>query len=383
MTRHRLPLDPFCRFVPSWSISSSAKTHRVAKLRCGFSFIEMIVASASTAILLGGLASSIVVVSKAFDTKDAETTRQLNASFVADEFFTDLHFATGFTERTATAVTFEVPDRDGDGTNETLRYAWDGNKGSPLTRALNGSTPEPILADIASLNLKYVTRTVTGLEAPITTLPGVNYEGFTAARETRLRDEVNFEIPGNTSVGDLLVLAVTLDESVATDLMKPLPGWTLLSVEPQPGMVALGIWTRIADGSEPSNGYKLDLNGATQSFALVMRFTGHAPDQPIGSIETRSGFVLTSDPRVPAAVVERENSIALRLGAFTGDSIKQDSPGADGHKIITTDEVNAFSAAAAYIKAPGKGTVASTSFDLRMIAGYATATVVIQPEEAH
>ncbi len=340
--------------------------------------MEMIVASTSATILLAGLASSIFVVSQAFDNTDAETAGRLDASLAANEILTDLRFATTFTERSTTAVTFEVPDRDGDGENETLRYAWDGTSGSPLTRALNGSTPEAILEDVSSLNLEYVTRTLSGLEAPIVVVPEVSYADFIATRQTQSNNTIKFKPPGSSAAGDLMVLAIALDGKVASDLKQPLPGWTLVGLDVQGESVALGVWWRIADGSEPKAGYSLQVGSTTKYFTSIMRFTGHDPDQPITAVETLRGSSFLA--QVPAAEVDTNNSMLLRIGAFQGDSVNPDSPGASGHEIITVDEVGDYSAAAAYQDKAQVGTAASTFFELDSLQSYVTATIVIRPD---
>ena len=54
------------------------------------------------------------------------------------ELLADLEFALAFSEKTDHALTFTVPDRDGDFISETIRYAWSGTPGDPLTRQYNG-----------------------------------------------------------------------------------------------------------------------------------------------------------------------------------------------------------------------------------------------------
>jgi hypothetical protein len=60
----------------------------------------------------------------------------------------DLEFALAFSEQTATAMTFTVPDRDGDLLAETIRYAWSGTPGDPLTRQINEGAVATMLEDV-------------------------------------------------------------------------------------------------------------------------------------------------------------------------------------------------------------------------------------------
>jgi hypothetical protein len=93
---------------------------------------------------------------------DATTARSA-ASVVID----DLKMATAITEQTATAVTMTVPDRDGDGNPETIRYSWSGTAGDSLMRSYNGGTAGAIATNVRALNFTYLTKTV-GKPPPVT-----------------------------------------------------------------------------------------------------------------------------------------------------------------------------------------------------------------------
>jgi hypothetical protein len=67
-----------------------------------------------------------------------------------------------FSERTANAVTFKVPDRTGDELPETIRYSWSGTAGDPLQIEYNGSAPATLVADVNQFDLSYSLRTMTG-----------------------------------------------------------------------------------------------------------------------------------------------------------------------------------------------------------------------------
>lgn len=78
----------------------------------------------------------------------------------ADEITADLRMALAITEQTPTAITFTVPDRNGDGSPETIRYAWSG-AGMPLTRQVNGAPlpAAPIAQNVQVFDLQYLART--------------------------------------------------------------------------------------------------------------------------------------------------------------------------------------------------------------------------------
>lgn len=120
-----------------------------------FTLVEMIVASSVLAILMAGLASAIVVATRALpaspDAKDAVVQGALTAETLIDE----LCETTWIIEHTATAITFAVADRDGDGNAERIRYAWSGNAGDPLTRGINGGEEVSVAEDVRQFSIEY------------------------------------------------------------------------------------------------------------------------------------------------------------------------------------------------------------------------------------
>jgi len=86
------------------------------------------------------------------------TAQRAEADQVLDKFVADVEHAISFSERTANAVTFTVPDRDGNGLPDTIRYAWSGTPGDPLTYEYNGSVAEKIAVDVHNFNLASMTR---------------------------------------------------------------------------------------------------------------------------------------------------------------------------------------------------------------------------------
>ena len=74
----------------------------------------------------------------AVDDRSGSATVASETGRLLDLMTRDLRLALSFSERTPTAVTFTVPDRDGDGDTETIRYAWETPDGDPAT---NGVAP--------------------------------------------------------------------------------------------------------------------------------------------------------------------------------------------------------------------------------------------------
>jgi len=142
--------------------------------RSGYTLIELLVSSALGAVLLGGMGSAVYVASQAMDIDQGASAQRASNARIIDQILRDVRHATAFSERTATAITFTVPDRDGDGQPETMRYAWSGTPGDPLTYQLNGVSGDNLAADVTSLDFSFITRTmvapVYGDETPTTGL---------------------------------------------------------------------------------------------------------------------------------------------------------------------------------------------------------------------
>ncbi len=132
----------------------------------GHTLIEMVISLTATTLLMAGLSAAVVVTSKAFRPETTAMYARTNAAVAESDLLSDLRLATGFTERTSKAATFNVPDRDGDGKQEKLRYAWSGTSGAPLTLSYNGLAPQVITNDVRSFALSYVTTPLAAVVLP-------------------------------------------------------------------------------------------------------------------------------------------------------------------------------------------------------------------------
>ena len=128
--------------------------------RPGLTLVELVVSMAISGLVLVAIASTMLLAGKALPGRDAAGVT-LEAARVADQIAEELHHAICIPEYSATAVTFTVADRNGDGTPEIIRYAWSGNPGDPLTRRYNGGTALGVLDDVQVFNLTYDRKTVT------------------------------------------------------------------------------------------------------------------------------------------------------------------------------------------------------------------------------
>lgn len=128
---------------------------RPAPARRGLSLIEVVVATAASAVLVTGLTSALYISARSFDADLAATDDVSEAADLMTRLADEIGPATAFTERTATSLAFTV-DRGG---MRTIRYAWSGTPGDPLTRSVDGGTAANVLPAVDAVAFGYETET--------------------------------------------------------------------------------------------------------------------------------------------------------------------------------------------------------------------------------
>jgi prepilin-type N-terminal cleavage/methylation domain-containing protein len=127
--------------------------------RRGFTLVELVLSVVILSIILLGLQSAALLAGRASAVeRDSGPAAVLSAAGAVEQLSTDLTYALSVTELASGAITFTVPDRNNDGADDTIRYAWSGTPGQPLTRAVNGGTPAVVAADVREFALTYEKR---------------------------------------------------------------------------------------------------------------------------------------------------------------------------------------------------------------------------------
>ncbi len=145
---------------------ANRRRHRAA----GFTLVELTVAMAVMAILMGALTSAVLIASRAVPRANDPVVATLAAGSEVDTFADDLRYATVFAVVLPHVVQFTVPDRTGDGSPEELRYEWSAVPGEPLRRQMNGGAWAVVVPSVQSLALSYNTRAVTTTNTVTTTI---------------------------------------------------------------------------------------------------------------------------------------------------------------------------------------------------------------------
>jgi prepilin-type N-terminal cleavage/methylation domain-containing protein len=124
----------------------------------GFSLVELALAMAIGAVLLGVMGGALMLTTSAADSGADGAGSSLQAADVGAQIGAELAVATSMLVSTPNDLAFTVPDRNGDGTPERIEYTWSGTAGAPLMRNVNGGTPSAVIASVRSINLSRVAR---------------------------------------------------------------------------------------------------------------------------------------------------------------------------------------------------------------------------------
>jgi hypothetical protein len=334
----------------------------------------------SSAILMAGLCSVLFISSQALTPDATATDENSRSSLVASQLAADLRLALGFSERTARAVTFTTPDRDGDGQVETLRYSWSGTAGDPLMYRYNSNAAVALASNVQQFNLTALTRVIPA-DTLLPTPTRVEYKSFGEKSATSGGStSVDVPKPSGVVAGDFLMAAVTVNGAAASAINPPDASWTLVSRSNSPSNdVGLGVWWKIATGSEPAN-YTLSWTGAGshKGYGWVMRFTGAHATSPINAFVLNQGT--NSSPQCLPATTSVNNTLVVRTGGFGNGAL---SSGIANHTTITMDRSGSggsdASGGAAYVKLPAAGTTGAANFALTSNQAFVTVTIAIAP----
>ena len=166
----------------------------------------------------------------------------------------------------------------------------------------------------------------------------VVFEEFTETNLSTAQLSVTVSTPAGTTQDDLLIAAIAVDRGVASSLAPPPgEGWALIDVGNGGGQqVTLGVWWKLAAASESPTHEFTWASPTQQSYAWMMRFTGHDPAAPI-DVSATIANTATLMPVSPAVTTTVANAMILRLGGFDDDDVTIDDPGLPGHTAITMD----------------------------------------------
>lgn len=138
---------------------------KLRPIRWGISFVEIVVSLPATAMLIGclGLCIGLMMKAKTQDENLFQSSYQLTDTL--SRISTDLELATSIASISSDQVEFTVPDRDGDGLPEQIKYQWaNASSANPNTVlwSMNGGLQTVLFEDIGGFLLTPRSTVVSG-----------------------------------------------------------------------------------------------------------------------------------------------------------------------------------------------------------------------------
>jgi len=170
------------------SPASPSHQFRIATESGGFTLIEMVVTVAIMSVIMLGLGSAMIIAGHAVPDAGNPIGAGIAGAQVTEQIATELQYATTINSYTSNAIEFRVADRDGNDVAETIRYAWSGTAGDPLTRQYNGASLVTVLDDVHEFHLDYdltttTTETPQGNESAETVLASYHSDYYQDGRD--------------------------------------------------------------------------------------------------------------------------------------------------------------------------------------------------------
>lgn len=125
--------------------------------RTGMTLLELMVSLPTATILIGAMAMCVTVMMRARTQDDLLFKSTYDLSKALNYIASDVESATSHVSSSTTHLEFVVPDRNGDGLPEQMRYEWGGTTGTNANKILwkyNTSTLSVLFDDVGAFNLK-------------------------------------------------------------------------------------------------------------------------------------------------------------------------------------------------------------------------------------
>jgi hypothetical protein len=133
-----------------------------SKRRSGVSLLELMVTLPSATVLIGAMAMCITIMMRAKSQDDNLFRSTYDLSKAATQIASDLENAVAHVSSSSAHIEFVVPDRNGDGLPEQMRYEWGGTTSTNANKILWKYNQDPLAVlfdDVGAFEL--LTNTVT------------------------------------------------------------------------------------------------------------------------------------------------------------------------------------------------------------------------------
>ena len=177
--------------------------HHRSHARSAVTLIETAASIAVASVLLTGIGSAIVIASRSIPAENDPIAAVVTAAGVVEQMASELSCLQSVVARSGAAVEFTVADRNGDDVAETIRYAWSGTSGDPLTRQYNAGNIVELIDGVHGFNLGYDLTTIT----ETTVIPEKDYPNQWVVHVDidQVNPELGFVVSTDTWCGEYFV----------------------------------------------------------------------------------------------------------------------------------------------------------------------------------
>ena len=119
--------------------------------RRGITLLELVISLSVVSILLGAMGSVILISARTMPGTQSDVDRVPLAQRAWTQIADDVRTATSVTMPDKLSLVLVVPERNPDGSDMTVTYAWGGNSGDALTREVDGGGAAPVITGVTDL----------------------------------------------------------------------------------------------------------------------------------------------------------------------------------------------------------------------------------------
>jgi prepilin-type N-terminal cleavage/methylation domain-containing protein len=293
--------------------------------RAGMTLAELSVSLAVVATLMVATGSIMMLTGRSVAITAAQAAEG-RTDDVLTTFASEHRMALTVTERTPTAITFTVADRDGDGAPETIRYAWSGKSGDPLTRQVNGAAPVVIARDVRKFSLTTITRT-EGAATPVSEVESTT-------------DELVYSHEGGTSGSFALSTTNWCAQAFTAKFSRPdATSWRVTQVQ------VMGARSGTGSGTITVGIYPADASGNKPTFPLAAAIEKKSiPATSLPSVAGWSTVVTFSDLEQKLLPNTRYCVVVSQSLLGTTGSVSLDTASADANGFLATTSTGGLTA---------------------------------------
>jgi hypothetical protein len=237
--------------------------------RRGTSLIELTATLMTSAILITGLVSSILISQRSLQTSTAHQQNTVHQRHSMEQLRADLREATKIESTTSTNLSITVPDRTGDDIPDVITYDFPASGSTSLSRTANSVTIPYSMGTIARTNRP----SYTVPTAPVTPTPTVlRVSGFSSNLSSNSTTSISLQAPSNSLAGDMLVLVLSANSTSGTFTVTP-GSWTSLYNRSNVGLQQR-VWWRLATADETTS-TTINCTNSIRMSAGLIRLSGH------------------------------------------------------------------------------------------------------------